>query len=136
MTDPGARQLLETFPIFFVRDVPAAADYYRDKLGFRYDRLWGEPPGFIIVQRDTAGFMLRGGQEGGKPQPNRRLDPWAWDAYVYVRDADVLHAELVERGADIVRPPEDQFYGCRDFEVRDLDGYILCFGQDLPGSGA
>ena len=45
-------------------------------------------------------------------------------------------AELTARGATIVRPPEDQVYGCRDFEVRDLDGYVICFGQDIPNPTA
>jgi uncharacterized glyoxalase superfamily protein PhnB len=118
-------------PYFFVADVVRAAGYYRDKLGFGFDRYWGEPPCFVMVRRDRVQLMLRSGAFGGRPQPNRRFDPYAWDAYVHVRDADALHGEFVVKGADIVRQPENQDYGCRDFEVRDLDGYILCFGQDL-----
>lgn len=89
-----------------------------------------------VVRRDRVQFMLRGPGYGALPQPNRTLDPHAWDAYVYVCDADSLHAEFARRGAEIVRPPEDQDYGCRDFEVRDPDGYIICFGQDLEGPTA
>jgi len=116
-------------PYFFVADIVRAAEYYRDRLGF--DRYWGEPPCFVMVRRDRVQFMLRSGAFGGRPQPNRRLDPDSWDAYIYVQDADALHAEFVARGAEIVRPPEDQPYECRDFEARDLDGYVLCFGQDI-----
>ena len=124
------RQLLNVSPYFLVDDLVRAAEYYRDKLGFRLDRYWGEPPVFVMVRRDGIQFMLRGPTYGGRAQPNRKLDCDTWDAYVYVRDADALHAELVARGAKIVRPPEDQVYGCRDFEIRDPDGYIICFGQD------
>jgi hypothetical protein len=38
-------------PYFFVEDVVSTADYYRDKLGFAYDRFWGDPPGFCMVWR-------------------------------------------------------------------------------------
>ena len=32
---------------------------------------------------------------------------------------------------DRVYPPSDQPHDCREFEVEDLDGYVICFGQDL-----
>jgi catechol 2,3-dioxygenase-like lactoylglutathione lyase family enzyme len=40
-------------PVLLVADVVKAADYYRDKLGFTYDRFWGEPPNFVILNRDN-----------------------------------------------------------------------------------
>ncbi|MGH6959683.1 MAG: bleomycin resistance protein [Dongiaceae bacterium] len=128
---PTHRQTLNISPYFFVSDIVRAAEYYRDKLGFVFDRYWGEPPCFVMVRRDGVQFMLRSGQFGGRPQPNQALDRYSWDAYVYVRDVDDLHAEFAAKGVDIIRPPEDQDYGCRDFEVRDPDGYVLCFGQDV-----
>src|SRR5213593_4651308 len=34
-----------------VDDVVKSANFYRDKLGFHYDRFWGEPPCFCMVSR-------------------------------------------------------------------------------------
>ena len=31
-------------PYFIVDDVVTTANYYRDQLGFHYERFWGEPP--------------------------------------------------------------------------------------------
>ena len=31
-------------PIFFVSDIPKAATFYRDRLGFHIDFLHGDPP--------------------------------------------------------------------------------------------
>ena len=45
-----------------VADVEAAANYYRDTLGFRYERFWGEPPAFCILWRDNHG-RVRAGEE-------------------------------------------------------------------------
>ena len=53
------------------------------------------------------------------------------DAYFFVPDADALHAELVGRGASILRPPQDEPYGLRDFAVEDLEGHRLLFGTPL-----
>jgi hypothetical protein len=36
-------------PSFLVDDVVATAEYYRDVLGFSFDRYWGEPPCFVIL---------------------------------------------------------------------------------------
>jgi hypothetical protein len=40
---------------------------------------------------------------------------------VFVRDVDRVHAELVARGANVVKPPKTYDYGMRDFDVLDLD---------------
>ena len=79
-------------PYLFVADVERAAGYYRDALGFSFDRLWGEPPCFVMVCRDSAQLMLSSNGNGARP--NRAFDEHVWDAYVYVRDADALHEEL------------------------------------------
>ena len=44
------------------------------------------------------------------------------------RGADGLHVELVRRGASILRSPQDEPYGLRDFAVEDLVGHRLVFG--------
>lgn len=120
-------------PYFLVDDVVATANWYRDKLGFRYDRFWGEPPAFCMVKRSGVVIMLSQVEGAGSARTNRRADPerGAWDAYVWIDDADGLHAEYVSRGVTIARELCDQVYGCRDFEIDDCNGFRLCFGQDL-----
>ena len=120
-------------PYFFVADVVAAANHYRDVLGFRYDRFWGETPDFCMVHRGGIVVMLSHANKPGAVHPNRLDDTEgaAWDAYIWIPDADALHAEFLAKGAKIVRGLCDQEYGCRDFEVEDHDGYRLCFGQDV-----
>jgi predicted enzyme related to lactoylglutathione lyase len=122
-------------PYFIVDDVVATAEFYRDVLGFGYERFWGDPPAFCMVRRRGVIIMLAQFERPGGMRPNRLAHPQgdAWDAYIWVDDADALHAEFAARGATIVRAPCDQPYGCRDFEVEDCNGYRLCFGQDLEG---
>jgi uncharacterized glyoxalase superfamily protein PhnB len=117
-------------PYFFVADVVATAHFYRDTLGFRFDRFWGEPPAFCMVRRGGVTIMLSQIEDQSHVRPNN-LGGGAWDAYVWVEDADALHAEFVAKGATIARALCDQMYGCRDFDVLDCNGYRLCFGQDL-----
>lgn len=120
-------------PYLIVDDVVTAAEFYRDKLGFSYERLWGEPPRFCMVKRNNIVIMLSQFETTGVMRPNHLVDPegGAWDAYIWVADADALHAEFAAKGVKIVRGLCDQHYGCRDFEVEDRNGYRLCFGQTL-----
>jgi predicted enzyme related to lactoylglutathione lyase len=120
-------------PYWVVDDVVITANYYRDKLGFEYERFWGDPPGFCMVKRNGIVIMLAQLEQAGVMRPNRLVDPegGAWDAYVWIDDADTLHATFQSKGVKIVRDLCDQAYGCRDFEVEDCNGYRLCFGQTI-----
>lgn len=126
------QKLYAIAPYFIVDDILKSAEFYRDKLGFQFDRVWGEPPQFVIVHRDGVSIMLKSIGSAGHSRPNCSVDPGAcWDAYIYVKNADALYEELRSRGVKITREIEDQPYGCRDFDVEDDSGYILGFGQDL-----
>ena len=122
-------------PYFAVTDVVATANYYRDQLGFQYERFWNEPPTFCMVQRNGIVIMLAQLGAPDAVRPNRLVDPGgsAWDAYVWIDDANALYAEFKSKGVTIVREICDQIYGCRDFDVEDCNGYRLGFGQDLEG---
>jgi len=120
-------------PYFIVDDVVATANYYRDQLGFHYDRFWGEPASFCMVKRNGIVIMLAQLESTGLMRPNRTVDPerGAWDAYIWIENADALHAEFNTKGVVIARAICDQDYGCRDFDVEDCNGYRLCFGQPI-----
>ncbi|HYV69046.1 MAG TPA: VOC family protein, partial [Pseudolabrys sp.] len=56
---------------------------------------------------------------------NERLD-----AYVEGRGIEALFDELKSKGAHIIRPLEERPWGCKDFYVEDVDGYLLCFSEE------
>ena len=121
-------------PYFLVDDVVSTANYYRDRLGFGYERFWGDPPAFCMASRNGVVIMLSRVAAKGVARPNGRAAPEAedaWDAYVWVDDADALFAEFQSKGVTIARGLCDQDYGCRDFDIIDCNGYRLCFGMNL-----
>jgi predicted enzyme related to lactoylglutathione lyase len=73
----------------------------------------------------------------GLVRPNRLADPVgkAWDAYVWVDNADTLCNEFRAKGVKIARDICDQPYGNRDFDIEDCNGYRLCFGHDAERQG-
>ena len=118
-------------PYFIVDDVVTTANYYRDQLGFHYERIWHES--FCMVKRNGVIIMLAQFDESGVIRPNHAVDPegGAWDAYIWVDNADALNAEFKAKGVKIARDICDQPYSCRDFDVEDCNGYRLCFGHTL-----
>lgn len=125
--------LLANAPVLLVRDVVAAANYYRDRLGFAYDRFWGEPPDFCMVRRDGLTVMLSQAPAGARLVPHWQVVDKMWNAYFWVDDVEALYDEYQRRGATIDYTLCVQPYGVKEFGVQDLDGHDLAFGQVLGG---
>ena len=125
-------RLTRVAPGFAVADVFATAEYYRDVLGFRFDQIWGDPPSFVILDRDDARLMIKQVAADALPRPARKRSSEQIDAYIYTNDAIGLAEELRGKGADIIEGPVDrQIYPGRELIVRDCDGRVICFGQLL-----
>lgn len=131
MTAPTQARLTGCAPVLLVKDVVAAADFFRDTMGFRYDRFWGDPPGFVILMRDGMQVMLKQAEDPKHVVPHWTVSDKLWNIYFWVSDVDALHAEFVGRGAVIDYGLCDQPYGCREFGTQDLDGHDIGFGQTM-----
>jgi predicted enzyme related to lactoylglutathione lyase len=117
-----------SMPILSVKNVEKSSAFFSDGLGFSLAGFWKDDEGkasFAIVVMDKITVGLQRGK-------TRQIETWA--AYFYVTDIDALAAQAASGGVKIIRDVTEQPYGCRDFEVEDLDGNVLCFGQDMsPG---
>jgi len=115
-----------------VDDVTAAAEHYRDALGFEIDFVWGEPPVYAGVSRDDAVIHFSLSQPGGRRNSVAAAGHGnGVDALIVVSDLDELFAELKERGARLLSEPADQPYGMREFQVEDLNGYRLLLTEEV-----
>lgn len=124
-------RLLGSAPILLVRDVVAAAGYWRDRLGFHYPRFWGEPPAFCMPARDGLIVMLSQAPADHEIVPHWRVVHQMWNVYFWVDDVDALFEELSARGAKIDYGLGIKPYGVKEFGVQDLDGHDIAFGQDI-----
>lgn len=113
-------------PILFVRDVQASAGFFRDKLGFQIDFLYGEPPFYGSVSRGEACLHLRHVRE---PYFARAA---AQEVSLILASIEVEHVrglyeEYLARGVDMPQTLETQVWGGTDFYVRDPDGNVFSF---------
>ena len=118
-------------PHFVVEDVVAAAEYYRDVLGFEIRGVFFEPPVFAMVGRDNVVIQFGKVDRGVAVAPNRRRRGEALDAYIWVDDVDALCAELKAKGAKILEGPVLRFYRCYEMVVEDVFGFCLVFAKDM-----
>ncbi|HEY3799260.1 MAG TPA: VOC family protein [Caulobacteraceae bacterium] len=126
-------QIGNVSPVLLVPDVFATAEYYRDVLGFHFDQIYGEPPSFVIVQRDSARLMFRQPRDGAPQPANATITPnFSWDVFIAVDDVEALAEELRERKADILSGPTHRaIWNGKELDVRDCNGRVLGFGQAM-----
>lgn len=112
------RALLERImPELPLDDVPAGVAHYRDVLGFSVNY---QQHDIGVMDRDEVRLLLiaRAERHSG-----------IGSCYVYVADADALHAELVAKGAGVQGEPVSRPWGLREFRVLDPEGNQITFGQ-------
>ena len=108
-------------PIFSVRDLDAALDFYQ-RLGFSVRAYSG----------GGYGFATRDGIELHLGVPGREHHPAS--AYFFVDDADELAAAWRAAGAD-VHTPEDTEWGQHEGTLVDPDGNAIRFGSPVRRTG-
>jgi len=113
-------------PILFVRDVAASAAFFKDKLGFETDFLYGEPPFYGSVSRDGARLHLRFVRQPNFAELAAREVSLIL-ATIEVSDVQALFEAFKERGVEFVQLPLKQPWGGTDFHVRDPDGNAISF---------
>jgi catechol 2,3-dioxygenase-like lactoylglutathione lyase family enzyme len=117
--------------ILLVHDVVESAHYFRDRLGFTFERFWGDPPDFVILFRDNCRLMLHRAPANHVIVPHWKISSGMWNVYFWVDDADALYAEFQKRGATIDYHIHDKPYGIREFGIQDLDGHDIAFGSPI-----
>ncbi len=112
-------------PMLRTSDLPGTLSFYRDALGFTVSSGSIEA-GWLAIRRDGLLLMLSGfNAHEGDTAPR-----FTGSLYFEVDDVDALWARLGDC-APVCYPPEDFFYGMREFGIYDPNGYLLQFGTPL-----
>jgi len=110
-------------PTLPTSDVPATVAFYRDLLGFDVAALWPEDaPTFCILIKDTVELSFTAAPDG-----------WQADRSVSMRlrvDNALEIFERIRERVEVEWGPEVYDYGCREFSVKDCNGYSLIFTEE------
>lgn len=132
-------------PLLIVRDVERAAGWYRDVLGLTIGDIFREDHGphegdedhaqegealFVIVYAGGVELMLqRAGSRAivSNSQPNYPSN----DIYIRVQGIDALYERVKASGATLLQEMTTMFYGLRECQVQDLDGYAVTISSPV-----
>jgi uncharacterized glyoxalase superfamily protein PhnB len=112
-------------PMIWVEDVKSTVDYYLKKLNFillnnMQDWSWAS------IEKDGVEIMFSIFNE----HINERKSHFTGSFYLKTNDIDKWW-NLLKDEAEIFYPIENFEYGMREFAIKDCNGYILQFGQNL-----
>jgi uncharacterized glyoxalase superfamily protein PhnB len=117
-----------------VKNVNETVDFYRNNFGFSVimsvpdegDYEWAvvKCHDIVLMFYDEANFKLdypslKDAQPGG-----------SFVLYSKVKDIDALYKKLNSK-VDFENHLHTTFYGIKEFSIKDLNGYILTFSQDI-----
>lgn len=134
-----------------VTSVPRSIEFYKQKLGFKLAECFPDKKRPCWASMVLAGQSLMLGELPSLPEARQlgmgpeEIDLLKQDArlfargaigvgaayYVAVADVDALARRLKKKRVKLLTPPKDQFYGIRDFQIADPDGYRLVFYQPI-----
>ena len=114
---------------FPVADVDKTIHWYEQYLGFTSHPFPANPPYvFGILVRDTVEIMLQRVEGYEKPGLYSQRSGGVWDAYIRITNIEEFYAQVEER-VTVLMTLRQQPYGDWEFEIKDLNGYVLVFSE-------
>jgi catechol 2,3-dioxygenase-like lactoylglutathione lyase family enzyme len=110
--------------MLWVEDVPKTVEYYVKTLGFARVNELGDY--WAMVRRDTVHIMFAKPGEG----TTYHGPAFTGSLYLYPDDIDEIWLELKDK-VTIAYPIYDFEHGMREFAIRDCNGYMIQFGQEI-----
>lgn len=114
-------------PILQVSDLDDSIRFFTEILGFEKEFIFGEPPYYAGVKMGNVIIHLNAGKEN----ENRR---GMGSVYVFCDEVDEYYKSIEEKKVEITSKLETWPYDMRDFQVKDIDGNLLCFGCPVEGT--
>ena len=120
-------------PNLVVSDLDRSLAFYRDVLGFGLVTTVPEQAPFVFawVQRDAVSVFLNS-------ETSAKMKAVAGTNMLFITlnapdrasGIDGLFETIKDR-APVIMPLTDQFYGMREFTIKDPDGHIVIFAQPI-----
>ena len=121
-------------PILHVKSVEPSVEFWTERFGFHrtIEVPEGDHLGFVALENDKVEIMYQtySGMQSDPANPLAKaveLGP----SFLFMEVPDIKAAEEVLKGADIVQPIHETFYGSKEIVVREPGGHFVIFSQ-LP----
>jgi uncharacterized glyoxalase superfamily protein PhnB len=121
-------------PILFVDAIEPSLEFWVDRLNFEKvaevpegDRLW-----FVILKKGDSEIMLQTRESIKKDASAASKSVLAMTSCLYIEVDSFTDALERIKGAEVLVPQRDTFYGMREVYIRDPEGQIVGFAARIP----
>ncbi len=113
-----------------VKDIRRTVNFYVDILGFEARFVSQDETFAIVLHGDAAIHFVRTDSDEVLKATANNISIYLW-----IRQVDIFYEHLKAKLDSLpkgqVRPPFTQDYGMREFHVKDPDGCLLFFGEEI-----
>jgi uncharacterized glyoxalase superfamily protein PhnB len=121
-------------PILHVKSVEPGLKFWTERFGFRktVEVPEGDHLGFVALENDKVEIMYQtySGMQADPANPLAKAVEQG-PSFLFMEVPDIKAAEQALKGADIVQPIHDTFYGSKEIVVKEPGGHFVIFSQ-LP----
>ena len=115
--------------IFQVSDLNQSIKFYTEALGFAEEFVFGDPPYYAGVKIGDVIIHLNAGKENEGRQGMGSV-------YVFCDEVDSYYKRIENEEVEITSKLNTWPYDMRDFQIKDIDGNLLCFGCPVESKGS
>ena len=121
-------------PILHVKSVEPSLKFWTERFGFHKtaEVPEGDHIGFVALENDKVEIMYQtySGMQADPANPLAKAVEQG-PSFLFMELPDIKAAEQALKGADIVQPIHDTFYGSKEIVVKEPGGHFVIFSQ-LP----
>ena len=121
-------------PILHVKSVEPGLKFWTERFGFHktVEVPEGDHLGFVALENDKVEIMYQtySGMQTDPANPLAKAVEQG-PSFLFMEVPDIKAAEQALKGADIVQPIHDTFYGSKEIVVKEPGGHFVIFSQ-LP----
>jgi len=121
-------------PHLFVDNVSLNIDYYRDVLGFKpiYTQKEDDAFNFAILKKGDVEIMVGSKETLWNYDPEFKGKELTNSSILYFEMDDVsTYYDEIKSKVEIVKDLKETWYKTREFWIKDLNGYLLAFFENL-----
>lgn len=118
-------------PILHVKSVEPSVKFWTERFGF-HKTIEVPEGGFVALENDKVEIMYQtySGMQADPANPLAKAVDQG-PSFLFMEVPDIKAAEQALKGADIVQPIHDTFYGSKEIVVKEPGGHFVIFSQ-LP----
>jgi len=126
------RMVNKSTPILHVKSVEPSLKFWTERFGFHktIEVPEGDHIGFVALENDAVEIMYQtySGMQADPANPLAKAVEKG-PSFLFMEVPDIKAAEASLKGAEIVQPIHETFYGSKEIVVKEPGGHFVIFAQ-------